>query len=73
MKYDIKITKTTAPKAKPADESKLGFGRIFSDHMFVMDYDDKNGWHDGRIVPFAPIPIHPQQPFCTTVPRSLRA
>lgn len=59
MKYDIKITKTTAPKAKPADESKLGFGRIFSDHMFVMDYDDKNGWHDGRIVPFAPIPIHP--------------
>ncbi len=59
MKYDIKITKTTAPKAKPADESKLGFGRIFSDHMFVMDYDSQNGWHDGRIVPFGPLPIHP--------------
>ena len=33
---DIKITKTTTPKAKP-DESKLGFGKIFSDHMFLMD------------------------------------
>ena len=26
---DIKITKNAAPKAKPADESKLGFGKIF--------------------------------------------
>ena len=34
---DIKITKTTAPKAKPTDENKLGFGKIFTDHMFVMD------------------------------------
>ena len=39
MKYPISITKTTAPAAKPADESKLGFGRIFTDHMFLMDYD----------------------------------
>ena len=34
---DIKIVKTTTPKTKPADESKLGFGKIFSDHMFLMD------------------------------------
>ena len=33
---EIKITKTTAPKAKPADESKLGFGKMFTDHMFIM-------------------------------------
>ena len=32
---DIKITRTTAPKAKPT--GKLGFGKIFTDHMFVMD------------------------------------
>ncbi len=56
---EIKITKTTAPKAKPADESALGFGRIFTDHMFMMDYSADQGWHDARIVPFAPIPIHP--------------
>ena len=34
---EIKITRTTAPKQKPADESKLGFGKIFTDHMFIMD------------------------------------
>ncbi len=59
MKYDIKITKTTAPKARPEDESKLGFGRIFTDHMFLMDYNTEEGWHDARIVPFGPLPIHP--------------
>ena len=59
MKYDIKITKTDCPKAKPADESKLGFGKIFTDHMFIMDYNKQEGWHNGRIVPFGPIPTHP--------------
>ena len=56
---DIKITKNPAPKAKPADESKLGFGKIFSDHMFLMDYTDGRGWHDPRIVPYVPIPMDP--------------
>ncbi len=59
MKYPISITKTTQPKAKPADESKLGFGKIFTDHMFLMDYNQQDGWHDARIVPFGPIPLHP--------------
>ena len=59
MKYDIKITKTDCPKAKPADESNLGFGKIFTDHMFIMDYNKQEGWHNGRIVPFGPIPTHP--------------
>ena len=49
---DIKITRTTAPKAKPQDESKLGFGKIFTDHMFLMDYTAGEGWHDARIVPY---------------------
>ena len=47
---DIKITKTTSPKEKPADESKLGFGKIFTDHMFLMDYTAGKGWYDPRIV-----------------------
>ena len=37
MNYDFKIEKTTAPTAQPADESKLGFGKIFTAHMFVMN------------------------------------
>ena len=56
---DIKITKTTAPKARPADESALGFGKIFSDHMFLMDYDTEKGWHDPRVVPYGPFSLDP--------------
>ncbi len=56
---NIKITKTTSPKAKPADESKLGFGKTFSDHMFIMDYTEGQGWHDPRIVPYAPLSLEP--------------
>ena len=55
---DIKITKTTCPKEKPAD-SVLGFGKYFTDHMFIMDYDKENGWHDARIEPFHNLSIHP--------------
>ena len=56
---DIKITRTTAPKAKPQDESKLGFGKIITDHMFLMDYTAGEGWHDPRIVPYGPLPMDP--------------
>ncbi len=55
---NITITKTTTPKAKP-DESALGFGKIFTDHMFIMDYSKDKGWHDARIVPFEKLSIHP--------------
>lgn len=55
---EIKITKTAAPKEKP-DSSTLGFGKIFTDHMFMMDYSEDLGWHDARIVPFANLSLHP--------------
>ncbi len=55
---EIKIEKNMHPAQKP-DSSKLGFGRYFTDHMFIMDYDPKNGWHDARIVPFANLSLHP--------------
>lgn len=59
---DIKITKAETLKEKPTDESKLGFGRIFTDHMFLMDYDKSyggTGWHDPRIEPYHPFSIAP--------------
>ncbi len=56
---DIKIIKTTAPKEKPAKGQKLGFGKIFTDHMFVMNYTEGKGWHDPRIEPYAPISLDP--------------
>jgi len=52
------VNRTTNPKAKP-DPEQLGFGRIFTDHMFLMNYTEGVGWHDGRIVPYGPLPIEP--------------
>ena len=53
----IELSKNLKPK--PQDETKLGFGNIFTDHMFLMDYDEGQGWHDARIVPYGPLPLDP--------------
>ena len=45
-------------KAKP-DWNALGFGKYFTDHMFIMDYTDGKGWHDARIVPYGPLSMDP--------------
>ena len=58
MGYDFKIEKATVKKEKPADQG-LGFGRYFTDHMFLMNYNEEKGWHDGRIVPYGPLPLEP--------------
>ncbi len=58
MKYEFPITRTANPKQKP-DEDHLVFGQCFTDHMFEMDYDEGQGWHDGRIVPYHKIEIDP--------------
>ncbi|MFH1102493.1 MAG: branched-chain amino acid aminotransferase [Pseudomonadota bacterium] len=54
----LSIQKATQLKTHP-DEANLGFGTHFTDHMFNMDYHPNKGWHDPRIEPLAPIPIHP--------------
>ncbi len=56
---EIKIELAKTLKAKPADENNLGFGKIFTDHMFIMDYTEGQGWHDARIVPYGPIELAP--------------
>ena len=56
---EIKITRTTTPKAKPAKGKKLGFGHIFTDHMFMMNYTEGKGWHDARIVPYGNVSLDP--------------
>ncbi|MEG0804822.1 MAG: branched-chain amino acid aminotransferase [Lachnospiraceae bacterium] len=56
---NIRFEETKCPKALPAAEDPLKFGTIFTDHMFVMDYEEGKGWHDERIVPYGPIPLEP--------------
>lgn len=55
----ISLTRTAAPKEKPQDESALGFGKIFTDHMFLADYTEGEGWHGARIVPYGPLSLSP--------------
>lgn len=55
---EIKFVRNETPSPKP-DPSTLGFGKIFTDHMFLMDYSREAGWHDARIVPFGRLPLHP--------------
>ena len=55
---EIKVTKTQNPAQKP-DQSNLGFGKIFTDHMFEMEYTEGIGWHDAKIVPVHNLSLHP--------------
>ncbi|MBO7452995.1 MAG: branched chain amino acid aminotransferase, partial [Clostridiales bacterium] len=56
---EIKITKTTNPRKKPVAGEPLPFCHIFSDHMFVMDYVEGQGWINPRIVPYGSFEIEP--------------
>jgi branched-chain amino acid aminotransferase len=58
MSYVFPVTKNENPKPKP-DPNTLAFGKEFTDHMLVMDYDEGRGWHDGRIIPYGDILISP--------------
>ena len=58
MSYKTRIEKTKNPKNKP-DSSNLGFGQVFTDHMFIMDYEEGKGWYDPRIVPYGPLSLEP--------------
>jgi len=57
---DIRVEKATDDflKAKP-DENSLGFGQHMADHMFVMQYDEKVGWHDAVIKPYGNFSLDP--------------
>jgi len=59
---EISITRNAKLKSKP-DDASLGFGNIFTDHMFNMDYDQQNGWHKPRIEPYASIAMNPATMF----------
>ncbi len=56
---EIKYELAKNLKEKPKDETKLGFGHIFTDHMFVMNYDTGKGWNNARIVPFGDVSLSP--------------
>lgn len=58
MAEPIRIMKVATSRPKPKD-SELGFGQIFTDHMFVANFQEEKGWYDPRVEPYAPIPLDP--------------
>ncbi len=56
---DIKIEMTKNPKVLPGVDNPLKFGTIFSDHMFVMNYETGKGWFDPRVIPYQPLNLEP--------------
>lgn len=54
--FDIHQTETS--RLEQVDFTNLDFGRVFSDHMFVMEYE--NGlWQRGTIEPYGPFTMSP--------------
>src|SRR4249920_2054923 len=58
MSEPIRITRATVKKQKPKD-SELSFGTVFTDHMFVMDFQEEKGWYDPRVEPYGPLSLDP--------------
>jgi branched-chain amino acid aminotransferase len=54
----IDVQRSATPKPKP-EVSQLGFGRHFTDHMFLADYAPERGWHHARVVPYGPLSLDP--------------
>ena len=58
----IPIIRTSLPRQCRTEDCSLGFGCEFTDHMFLCDYDEEQGWHDARIVPYQPLSLDPASP-----------
>lgn len=54
----IPVTQTSAAKPKPLTKT-LGFGKYFSDHMFSVKYETKQGWYSAKITPYEPLQLDP--------------
>ena len=46
-------------KTRPKDDINLGFGRHFTDHMFLMNYNPEQGWHNPRVEQHKPFSLDP--------------
>lgn len=57
MHYDIKVELRKDLKPKP-DQNNLPFGKYFTDHQFMLDYEDGR-WVNPRIVPYGPVEMDP--------------
>lgn len=55
---EFKFIKADKTRLNDIDYNNLGFGRFFSDHIFISDYADGK-WDEGTIMPYGPLPMEP--------------
>ena len=58
MSDAIRINLATTRKPKPKDQD-LTFGTVFTDHMFLSDFQEEKGWYDPRVEPYGPLVLDP--------------
>src|SRR2546423_14840491 len=58
MSDAIRITRAAQKKQKPKDKD-LAFGTDFTDHMFLVDFQEEKGWYDPRVDPYGPLALDP--------------
>src|SRR5438105_6827665 len=58
MTTPVNVQRTASPKAK-TDDATLKFGTVFTDRMFLEDYDARHGWVNGRIEPYHHLRLDP--------------
>jgi branched-chain amino acid aminotransferase len=56
---DLQILPLNNPKPVEYDENELAFGKLFTNRMFVMEYDTGRGWHSARIQQYGPFTLDP--------------
>lgn len=56
---NIRYEEIKNKKDKPSENDEIEFGSIFTDHMFIMDYNTKDGWNNARIVEYQPLVLDP--------------
>ena len=59
MDFTFEKVSDGARRPKPTDENALGFGRIYSDHMFLMRWTAASGWSEPTIAPFENLSLSP--------------
>ncbi len=63
LNIEVNLIENKKKKERKYEEPQLGFGKYFSDHVFIMEYDEKKGWKNTRIIPYQPLVLYPAALF----------
>ena len=62
LTQDIQINRIPQSRISQMDENNLNFGKLYSDHMLVCDYED-GAWGQPQIMPYGDIAMSPATTF----------